>query len=52
MGLLYDLYNLSLGLVNTDNVKHLNNRGAYPIIRSGKIVGFEDSDGVPLIMYK
>ncbi len=51
MGLLYDLYNLSLELVNTENIELLNKRGAYPIIRSGEIVGFEDSDGVPLVMY-
>ncbi len=52
MGLLNDLANISLGLITVSNVKILNNRGAYPIISSGKIVGFADADGVPIVMYK
>ncbi len=51
MGLLYDLVNMSLGLITIGNVEQLNKRGAYPIISGGKIIGFADADGVPLVMY-
>ncbi len=51
MSLENDLKNLSLGKITILDLKNLNKRGAYPIIRAGNILGFCDNDGVPLVMY-
>ncbi len=51
MGLVNDLTNLVTELMTVPNLDVLSDRGAHPIVSAGKIVGFEDEDGVPLLMY-
>ncbi len=55
MSLENDLRNMSpkkLKAMTSDDYRVLAERGAYPVMHAGEIIGFEDSDGVPLIMYK
>ncbi len=49
MGLLYDLSNLNVGKMTVEDIKKLNERGAYPLVLKGKIVRFEKEDGEILI---
>lgn len=52
MGLVWDLQNMNLEKITIRDLKILSKRGAYPIIKSGKITGFDDKNGNVLMFVK
>ncbi len=54
MSLENDLKNMSpkkLKAMTSDDYKILAERGAYPVMHTGEIIGFDDEEGIPLIRY-
>ncbi len=45
MGILYEIMKANTSTVSLTDIYKLNSRGIYPVVRSGRIVGFSDDDG-------
>ncbi len=46
MGILYEIANLNIGDITIGELQDLNEKGFYPVVRAGELIGFENEDGV------